>query len=141
MPPPILGAGGSYYRGRRWLWRRLHPCHSAARRAVPPRAAPAFTLDAPAVSTAQMALLLRPGGLLLGSTLGAPIPRPWEASYQAGHSRWLHSGGSLAAALEAAGFGQVQVAPTTWQVSLVAWSCHCCMLGAHEAVAGRMLEG
>ena len=64
-----------------------------------------------------MTLLLRPGGLLLGSTLGAPTARPWEASYQAGHTRWLHSADSLAAALEAAGFVQVEVAPTSWRVS------------------------
>lgn len=36
----------------------------------------------------QTALLLRPGGLLLGSTLGAPSPREWEAAYQAGNKRW-----------------------------------------------------
>ncbi|KAI7844660.1 hypothetical protein COHA_001749 [Chlorella ohadii] len=63
----------------------------------------------------KMTLLLRPGGLLLGSTLGAPTARPWEASYQAGHTRWLHSADSLAAALEAAGFVQVEVAPTSWR--------------------------
>lgn len=60
-------------------------------------------------------LLLRPGGLLLGSTLGAPTPRPWEAAYQAGRTRWLHSAQSLAALLRELGYEEVEVAPTRWR--------------------------
>lgn len=64
----------------------------------------------------QACLLLRPGGLLLGSTLGAPTPRPWEAAYQAGRTRWLHSAQSLAALLRELGYEEVEVAPTRWRV-------------------------
>lgn len=80
-------------------------CMHACPLAFPPRAA------------LQMAVLLAPGGLLLGSTLGAPTPRAWEATYQAGHTRWLHSAESLAGALAAAGYEGVEVAPTSWRVS------------------------
>lgn len=73
-------------------------------------------LNPPPASCLQMLLLLRPGGLLVGSTLGAPTPRPWEAAYQAGHTRWLHSDDSLAAALQAAGYERVQVQHTAWRV-------------------------
>ncbi len=83
---------------------------------------PPLLMVLPCAPCCQMALLLQPGGLLLGSTLGAPTPRPWEASYQAGYTRWLHSADSLAAALEAAGFVLVEVAPTSWRVSAAA----CC---------------
>lgn len=65
----------------------------------------------------QASLLLRPGGLLLGSTLGAATPREWEAAYQAGYTRWLHSADSLAALLRELGYEQVEVVPTRWQVS------------------------
>lgn len=44
--------------------------------------------QSPRMLCLQTALLLRPGGLLLGSTLGAPSPREWEAAYQAGNKRW-----------------------------------------------------
>lgn len=63
-----------------------------------------------------MALLLRPGGLLLGSTLGAAAPHAWEAAYQPGRARWLHSATSLAEALAAAGYEGVVVEPTSWRV-------------------------
>ena len=63
----------------------------------------------------QVALLLRPGGLLIGSTLGAPEPRPWVAAYE-GRPRWLHSAQSLREALEGAGLGEVEVGPTRWKV-------------------------
>ncbi|KAL4422579.1 hypothetical protein ABPG75_008776 [Micractinium tetrahymenae] len=63
----------------------------------------------------KAALLLRPGGLLLGSTLGAPTPREWVAAYQSGRTRWLHSAQSLKALLEGLGYEQVEVEPTRWR--------------------------
>lgn len=92
-------------------WRRL-----AVDERCGARAALAHGCRCRAPTHLQMALLLRPGGLLVGSCLGAATPQPWEAQYQAGHNRWLHSAESLAEALEAAGYEQVEVVPTRWRV-------------------------
>lgn len=63
----------------------------------------------------KASLLLHPGGLLLGSTMGAPTPREWVAAYQPGCTRWLHSAESLGRELREAGFEGVEVQPTQWR--------------------------
>eukprot|EP00668_Euglena_longa_P018835 GGOE01023476.1.p1 GENE.GGOE01023476.1~~GGOE01023476.1.p1 ORF type:complete len:560 (-),score=152.39 GGOE01023476.1:257-1759(-) len=59
---------------------------------------------------ARLARVLKPGGVLIGSSLGAPTAREWGPTPDGSANRWLHDRETLAATLQAAGFdGEVTV--------------------------------
>ncbi|GAB4818868.1 hypothetical protein N2152v2_005914 [Parachlorella kessleri] len=57
----------------------------------------------------KVLLLLRPGGLLLGSAVGAHTPGEWEVAYRPGQRRYLHSVDSLRQLLQRTGYENVEV--------------------------------
>ena len=68
-----------------------------------------------------LAACLRPGGLLLGSAVGAAVAGAWALTPDGTQSRWLHSAESLTAELAAAGFTDVVVGADShpWEAGAV----------------------